>query len=156
MNTEQISWSFPDYQKPARSRQWYIWTSILFFAMLAYAIFTANFLFGLIIIMAAVILFINNNKKPAEIKLTLSIDGVDIQSHHYDFKEIEKFWLLYEPPEVKNLYLSFKSSLRPTLSIPLLNQNPLIVRNFLKNHLTEDLAKENESTSEALARVLKL
>ncbi|HPI66992.1 MAG TPA: hypothetical protein PKZ16_00355 [bacterium] len=156
MDTQKISWSFPDYQKPNRGRQWYIWTAIFFFGMLAYAILTANFLFGLIIIMVAVIIFINNNKKTEKIFFTISPDGLEIQGRHYAFKEIKNFWLLYEPPEVKNLYFSFKSSLKPTLSVPLINQNPLLIRNFLKKYLAEDLEKENESTSEALARVLKI
>jgi len=156
MDTQKISWTFPDYQKPDRSRNWYIWTGIFFFGMLAYAIFTANFLFGLIIIMVAIIIFINNNKKTEKVNFTISPDGIEIQGRHYSFKEIKKFWLLYEPPEVKNLYFSFKSSIRPTLSVPLLDQNPLIIRNLLKTYLPEDLEKENESTSEALARVLKL
>ena len=153
---EIISWSFPEYAVPQRKKTWYIWAVIAFIALLLYAILTANFLFGLIIIMVTIILFIYHHKEPLEIQFIINRDGIEVGNKTYNFKELKKFWLIYEPPEVKNLYIDFKSTIKPTLVIPLLGQNPLQVRKILKEHLDEDLEKESESTSEALARVLKI
>ena len=72
-----------------------------------------------------------------------------------DSNEIKKFWIIYEPPAIKNLHLEVKSVFKPNLIIPLQNQNPVEVRKFLKEHLEEDLEQESESTIEALKRVLK-
>ncbi|PIT89596.1 hypothetical protein COU23_03025 [Candidatus Kuenenbacteria bacterium CG10_big_fil_rev_8_21_14_0_10_36_11] len=151
-----LSWRFPEYSAYSRKKSWYVWAGIFFLGLLCYAIFTANFLFGLIIIMAAIILFVNQNQKPQNLNFSLSEKGLIIEDKIYPYAEIKKFWLLYEPPEVKNIYFEFKSSFKPILMIPLENQNPLKVREVLKKYLAEDLEKENESTSEALARVLKL
>ena len=155
-NQKIISWKFPEYTSPERSRSWYFWAILFFLGLLLYSVLTANFLFGLIIIIFTIILFMHHHKEPQEIKAEISDDGVKIGERLYDFKEIKKFWLIYEPPEVKNLYLDFDSFFRPTLVIPLLNENPLAVRDFLKEYVTEDLEKESESTSAALARVLKI
>lgn len=151
-----LSWNFLEYPNHERQKSWYVYTVLVFLAFLVYAVLTANFLFGLIIIMVTIILFINHNKEPRELAFTIMGTGIMIEDKFYYFKDIKKFWLLYEPPEVKNIYFEFKSSLTPTLMIPLNNQNPLTVRQILKEHLLEDLAKENESTAETLARYFKI
>jgi len=151
-----LSWQFPEYNIYERKKSWYIWAGIFFLGLLSYAVFTANFLFGLIMIMAAIILFVSHNKEPENLNFSLSEKGIIVEDKIYPYKDIKKFWLLYEPPEVKNIYFEFKSSFKPILIIPLQNQNPLKVREILKKYLTEDLEKENESTSDALARVLKI
>ena len=58
--------------------------------------------------------------------------------------------------DFKNLYLEFKNSLRPRLTIPLEDINPVNARKILKNYLDEDLEKDTEPTSEALGRKLRL
>jgi len=73
----------------------------------------------------------------------------------YVWPEIDNFWFVYEPP-IKNLYLTFKSRLKPNLTIPLNQENPLQIRKFLSQYLKEDLDKEGEPTADALGRLLKL
>ncbi|HPA25197.1 MAG TPA: hypothetical protein PLK76_00275 [bacterium] len=151
-----LSWNFLEYPNHQRQKSWYIFATLIFLAFLAYAILTANFLFGLIIIMVAIIIFINHNKEPRELTFSIVRNGILIENNLYRFKEIKKFWLLYEPPQIKNIYFELQSGLMPILTIPLAEQNPLTVRKILKDHLQEDLTKENESTADALARYLKL
>lgn len=158
MHSEQnnLSWNFLEYTPHQRQKSWYVIASFIFLAFLAYAILTANFLFGLIIIMVAILIFVNHNKEPEELTFSIVQNGIMVDDRLYRFKEIKKFWLLYEPPEVKNIYFEFKSGLTPVLMIPLNDQNPLVIRKILKENLVEDLEKENESTADALARYFKL
>ncbi len=151
-----ISWKFPEHTTPNRSKKWYIWTTLFFLAMLLYAVLTANFLFGLIIIMLVIIMFILHNKEPLEIEFKITQNGIEINNEKYSFKDLENFWIVYEPPHVKNLYFKFKASFKPTLIIPLLDKNPIKVREILKEYLLEDLDKESESNVESLARVFKI
>ena len=151
-----ISWKFPEHTTPNRSKKWYIWTTLFFLAMLLYAVLTANFLFGLIIIMLVIIMFILHNKEPLEIEYKITQNGIEINNEKYSFKDLENFWVVYEPPHVKNLYFKFKASFKPTLIIPLLDKNPIKVREILKEYLLEDLDKESESNVESLARVFKI
>jgi len=151
-----ISWKFPEHTTPNRSKKWYIWTTLFFLAMLLYAVLTANFLFGLIIIMLVIIMFILHNKEPLEIEFKITQNGIEINNEKYSFKDLENFWVVYEPPHVKNLYFKFKASFKPTLIIPLLDKNPIKVREILKEYLLEDLDKESESNVESLARVFKI
>ena len=101
-------------------------------------------------------MFILHNKEPLEIEFKITQNGIEINNEKYSFKDLENFWVVYEPPHVKNLYFKFKASFKPTLIIPLLDKNPIKVREILKEYLLEDLDKESESNVESLARVFKI
>ena len=150
------NWVFPEYATPERKRGWYVWAIIIFVFLLAYSILTANFLFGLIVIIVAIILIVHQQKQTLDIKFFISPRGISINDRFYEFKDLKNFWLVYEPPAIKNLYFKPKSNMRPTLIIPLQNENPVKIRKILKEYLDEDLDKENEGLTEALERVLKI
>ena len=153
--TNAISWNFPEYNLPQRKKGWYVWAVLIFMILLVYTVITANFLFGLIIIISAIIMLIKHNREIRMVKIEITKKGIQIDDTNYSFKELKKFWLVYEPPEIKNLYIDFKRPFKPTLIIPLTDQNPLHIRKFMKEYLEEDLEKEGESTTEALTRILK-
>jgi hypothetical protein len=155
-NTTLVSWTFPEYTQHQRKKGWYVWATLIFLALLAYAIFSANFLFGLILILVVIILFTYHHREPLEINFEISGDGILIGERQFDYKDFKKFWLVYEPPAIKNLYLEQTSPFKPVIVIPLQNENPVKVRKFLKEVLTEDLEKESESTTEALGRIFKI
>jgi len=105
--------------------------------------------------MFTLIIFLHSTKKPDKVSLAITEDGLEVGNNFYLYKEIKKFWIIYEPPDVKNLYFDFKG-LRPTLIIPLENKNPVQIRKILLDYLDEDLEKEDESLSEYLGRKLKI
>jgi len=156
MQNQLHSWTFPEYTNPDRNKKWYIWASIIFFFLLIYSILTANFLFGLIIIMVTILMFAYHHKKEETIEFSILNSGVQINNQVINFNEIKKFWIVYEPPAVKNLYFTTKSLVKPNIVIPLQNENPLKIRETLKKYLEEDLEQEGESTAEALERILKI
>jgi hypothetical protein len=131
-------------------------TIIIGVFLLLFAIFTANFLFAMIIIIAAVILFLRHNEPAKNIIFTIYEDGIRVGNKFYEFKEIKDFYVIYEPPEVKSLYFEFKSVLQPRLQISLEDMNPIKVREILLDYLEEDLDQENEPLSDGLGRMLKL
>ena len=153
---EPISWPFKEYEKYDRSRNWYLATIIICAAILIYAIWNRNYLFAFIIIMFGIIMAIKHRFEPADILFEINHKGIQLGQKHYPYSELSNFWIIYEPPTVKNLYFSLKSGLNPELSIPLADQNPLKVKSFLRQYLEEDLDQENEPASEAISRLLKL
>ncbi|MBI4414887.1 MAG: hypothetical protein HY566_01455, partial [Candidatus Kerfeldbacteria bacterium] len=76
--------------------------------------------------------------------------------HFYSYKDLATFWVVYEPPEVKRLFFTFKSSIRPHLAVPIEDQNPVAIRKTLQRYITEDLEREGEPATDALGRALKL
>jgi len=150
------SWTFVTNTNPNRNKSWYIWAFIIAGLLILYSILTANFLFGLIIIIAAILMFIYHHKEEKEVEFQISPQGITLDNKNYDFSNIENFWIVYNPPSIKNLYFKLKSSLVDNLIIPLNNENPVEIRKTLKKYLEEDLEKDTESDMEALSRFLKL
>lgn len=149
-------WQFSEYEKHERGKEWFITAGIVGISLVVWAIVTTNFLFALIIIMIAVIILTHHYNEPTMVEFQITEDGLQLGEHFYDFDELDTFWIIYEPPEVKKLYFQFKSWLRPRLSVSLLDKNPLVIRNILLKYLEENLEEESEPATDILGRRWKL
>lgn len=151
-----LSWQFPSFQRHERGLTWYIIASIVAVALFIYAIVQKNFLFAIIIILIAIVVVAKDFISPHQVKFTVDEDGVTIGDRGYRFREFNTFWLAYEPPQVKMLYLTFKSGIRPSYPIPLGSENPLRIRAVLQKYIREDLEQESEDLTDRLGRMFKI
>jgi len=150
-----LSWKFFEFNQYQRNKGWYVGMTIVGGFLVIYALLTQNLLFALVIIMIVlVILMMQRNAR--ELTFTIYEDGILLSEQFFDYKEIEKFYIIYEPPEIKSLYFEFKSIFHPRAPINLMDQNPVKVRELLLQYLPEDLERENEPFSDQIARMLKL
>jgi hypothetical protein len=154
---EIISWLVPEYEKHERSKQWYIIAGSISFTLLILSFFTNNFLFAVIIIIAVFITILRDGQEPLKVLFSITDEGVEIGKKFYDYDEIKDFSIIYKPKmEVKNLYFEFKNPIKPRLSIPLYDVDPLQIRETLLKYLTEDLDRTDQPVSEAFGKLLKL
>ena len=152
-----VSWVVPEYEKHERTRAWYITASVVTTLILAYALWTANFLFVVIIVLAAVVVLIHDSGEPEKIIFAITDEGVVIGGKLIDFNELKNFSIIYKPRQgVKQIYFEFHNVLRPRLSVGLDNMNPLPIRDILLNYLQEDLERENQPLSEQLGKLFKI
>jgi hypothetical protein len=151
-----LAWESWEYPPIERSGKWYAVATSLGLFCLIYAMFTANYIFAVIVVMFAIIIMMRDIKKPARFQTYITTEGVVFGDRLYSFKEIRDFSITYDPPEVKNLYLTFNSSLQPMLSIPLEDANPNLVRAALLPFVYENLARDGETLTDTLRRVYKL
>jgi len=150
------SWEFPEYTKYKRSKVWFVVMAIISAAVLIWTILSGNFLFAIIIIMVILIYVFQERREPMTIKLNIREDGLEIGRNFYNYRDLRDFWIIYQPPEVKKIYVSFKSKIAAPLVISLENQNPLKIRKTLLEYLPEDLEKEEEPASDSLSRTFKI
>lgn len=155
-NEVLATWDFADYLQHQRGRRWYIVVGLVGGLSFLFAMLTFNFLFAIILIIIAVILVLQQRRPPQLVTITITPDGLQIGKDEYLYEQLKNFWIAYHPPEVKKLYVTFRTSLRPMLVIPLEDKNPIEVRRILLEYLEEDLEREDETTSETLSRLLKL
>ncbi|HBA36656.1 TPA: hypothetical protein DCZ15_02150 [Candidatus Falkowbacteria bacterium] len=168
-NTSYIRWSVPEYRTPKRGRNWYIFAGLFVFLCLFFSFFSlqawrltflgpnSNFLFALIIVIAAAIMIVNKNRPPLMVNVELGPEGVKVGRRFYDYDDFKSFAVLYKPKQsLKNLYFERKSSASQRLSLPLRHLDALNVRNFLIKYLDEDLERTNPPLSEQLTKLLKL
>ncbi|MFZ5391513.1 MAG: hypothetical protein ACOZAJ_04560 [Patescibacteria group bacterium] len=156
LGSVQMDWSFQEFEPRERSKRWWLVAGLIALVMLIYAVLSGNFLFALILLMGA-ILFVNENKRqPRQLDCRITNLGLLVGKKFWRWSELNEFWIAYHPPTIASLYVLPKSLFDPRLSIPLNKTNPLEVREQLKKFLKEDLTREDEPTSEALSKLLKL
>ena len=149
-------WTIFEYEKHERRAAWYVLMAVLGVGLVVYALWSGNFLFALIIVLFAIILFLQSHQTPQEIVFQITDFGIVVGSRFYAYAELKDFYIVYNPPQVKTLFLTSKNLLQPLLRIPLLDANPIEVKHSLREFLTEDLEKEDEPLSEKIGRNLQI
>lgn len=145
------------HERPRRSRSitWYIVAIAALGGLAIYGIIAQNFLLAILSILVAAIYIIQQQRGELQLEFKITERGIWRGPYLYPYREFKQFWLYYDPP-IKTLYLDFRNALKPRLSIPLADQNPVKVRDTLALYLPEDVQREEEAISDKLERGLKL
>ncbi|MFW5888605.1 MAG: hypothetical protein ACOCVY_02720 [Patescibacteria group bacterium] len=152
-----VSWEVPEHNVYERGRSWYIIFSLIVGALLLYGFLTANFLLAVIAIIASLVILLHDSQEVPQIKFSITDEGIYLGKKFHDFDEFEQFAIIYKPnQDIKNLYLDFKNKLKPMLSIPLENKNPVYIRNILSEYLEEDTERTDPPFSEEFSKLFKI
>ena len=150
-------WFFPSFDQHDRSRAWYIMAIFLAIAFLVYSYFDKNYLFPIIIVIIAAILFQRERRQAEIIGFGIYNDGIELSGEGFHpYSQIKNFWIAYQPPAVRFLYFRVSAGIHGILRIPLEDENPVEIREILAQFLPEDLERETEPALDALGRRLKL
>ena len=149
-------WEIPEFTKPSRKKQWYLYFSIIMAALLIYAYFERNLFFAVIIVLFLIIYIVLERRQPEQVTFAITEDGIVIGRKFIEYQMFDSFHIIYYPPEVKNLYLVQKNMLKPLINVPFLDENPAEVRKILLEYLPEDLEKEEKPPSESVGDLFKL
>lgn len=150
------SWTFKEYEKHERSARWYWVMSVLGLALVVYAVLTQDFLFAIIVVLFAIVIFLQDKNEPLEIPFAIVQTGIILGNKYYRFSELKDFWVIYNPPEVKVLYFGLKNVIKHRLSIPLGDMDPRPIHEYISRFVTENLEEEDEAFSDKMGRLLKL
>jgi len=154
--TEAVTWVVDESKRYEKGFGWYLGALTIGGGLLIYAVISANFLFALIILMVALVVYMTSMRGPAQVRVIVSEDGVEIAGTLYRYRDMNRFWFIYNPPAVKSLYLDFKNALKPRIAVPLEDQNPNEVRAIMSKYLHEDITEDEEPIADYIGRVLKL
>jgi hypothetical protein len=151
-----VAWEADEYPRQQRSARWYAIMGAIALACIIYAVLTANFLFAVIILMIGIITLLTSFQEPERIQIIITTTGIVIGDNYFEYRSVKDFSIVYQPPEVKTLYMTFKSVLQPLLVVPLEDADPNVVRDSLLPYCIEDLARTQERLTDTLRRVYKL
>jgi hypothetical protein len=151
-----LEWEIDEYPKYARGTAWFVLATVIGFGLLIYAVVSANFLFALIILMLSLVIYMSQLREPGRIKFFMTPHGIQVGRSYYPYKEMSRFWFIYEPPEVKTLHVDFKNPLRPRVAIDLEDQNPNRVREIIGQFVHEDITEDEEPFSDYIGRIFKI
>ncbi len=149
-------WEAPEFDRHDRGKWWYIVMSAAAVLLVAYAVWTANFLFAFIILLMAIILVIAGNEKPKRVLAQIGHNGIVWRGDFIPFDDIHEFAIIYEPPHIRILYVEPKSILQPRFRIYLGDQDPVAIRNHLRRYVREDLELRDEHLSDLVSKILKI
>ena len=124
--------------------------------LVAYAVWTSNFLFAFFILLTAILIILVGQSDPRNVLIQIGDNGVVWDGRLFLFQDIDNFGIVYQPPMSKVLYIEPRNPLVPRLRLPLEDQDPLAIREHLKQYLREDLELQAEHLSDTVARLLKI
>lgn len=148
-------WEFPELPEYQRGKLWYAIAAVFFILFIVYSFAADNLLFALVLVLFIFVVLLANRRRH-NVKFTITPDGIIIGNKSYLYRDIEKFWIIYQPPDVKKLFFSLKGALRLNLVVQLEKQNPVEIRKILLKYLLEDLSQEDEPLSDKISRAIKL
>jgi len=153
---EFLSWETYDRPKYERGPRWYATMVVVGLGLLIYAVASANFLFALIVLMCAIIVYLSTLVEPRRIRVAVTETGVAVGTAFYPFRDIGRFWFVYEPPVVRSLYLEVRQGAGTRLAVDVGDMNPNELRRVLGDFLHEDLVDTDEPLADILSRLFRI
>lgn len=149
-----MKWEAPEFLQFDRPKSWYIILLVVAILLIIYSLISRNFLLAIIVVMLAIVINTLTRKKPDMLDVAITQKGVLVNNNLYTFEEdLETFWVLYSPPDLKTLNFTRQQRFMPQITIQLDNANPLKVREILLEFLEEDVERE-EHVADKISRRL--
>jgi hypothetical protein len=118
MASFETSWQAPEFEYRPKSVSWYWISIIISAAIIAFAIWQRNFLFGIFIVIAEILLIAWGNEIPATINFTLTENDLSIgEAKRYQVKLFENFSVNELDDDWTELHFTFKAKLRTPLKV---------------------------------------
>jgi hypothetical protein len=146
-------WNVKEYEQYERPKQWYIILGCIACALILIGIFTNNFLFTLIILLAAIIVYLQSEQTPILVPVAVAERGIIIGRRFYPYDEFTEFYIIFIPDQVKTLYLETKSLLHPRIILDIDDIDAVALRNTLLRYIPENILKEEEPVSEQIRKM---
>ncbi len=151
-----LGWSFEEYETPERSTKWYFIATLAAGLLLLYSLWTANYIFGVVIILIALVYFLMEVNDAPDVSCEITTAGIKIGRKFLKYREIDDFWIVYKPGNVHRVYFQPGVFTIGEFSAPLGNLDPLQIRELLLQYLPESEDKDDEPLTSQLGRMLKL
>lgn len=138
-----IKWEEYEYEHRPKSGDWFWYIASGALILIIVSILMKNFLLGIIAIAGALSVAVLGVQKPRKLGYAIESGGIRIGSQFHPFKEIDSFWISYEPPHKKELLLKSKKKVLKHMIVPLGNNNPKSIRDILKKVIKEEEQEES-------------
>jgi len=152
--TKIIAWKAPDYYTFEKSPYWSLGIGALAIVLCAILIFTQNYFPIIIIVLAVIVTFQIAHERPPTQEFALDEGGILSRNSYLPYLEIKSFWVAKHGNK-SVLYLEPVNRAKSAITIPLGNQNPNEVKDFLLRFVPEKF-EYGELLSEKLIRIFRL
>jgi len=149
----QIVWDAPEFEYRPKSVSWY-WVSIIIAAgIVAFAVWTQNFLLGFFIVVAEILMIVWGNREPRIIEFAIDEHGLIIDGRKFHaFKEFDTWSAEAATEHLTEIFFYFRSKVRPPLKVLVPTDRLDAVRTNLKAMLKE--VEHEPSVLDAIEKIL--
>lgn len=131
-------WRAQEHAHRPKSARWFIVLAVVVTALVAWFLFSFNFIGALTVALVGGLLYYIAQREPAIVRYRILVDGVAIGTMLYHFRDLASFNIVYEPDETRTVILRSKLRLTPLLHMELGETDPVGVRDILIEFLPED------------------
>src|SRR4051812_12663400 len=126
--TSLLRWSAYEHEHIERGQDWYWALATAAVAIALTSLIFHDILFGLLILMAAVVIALLSRKPPDIVDFELSHRGIRVGDTMHKFEEIISFWVEDHDVPRPLLLVDTTKFLAPNLIIPIEHVDPQVVR----------------------------
>ncbi len=117
----ELHWTAPEFEHHEKTVSWYWLTIIAAVLAIGFAVWQKNFLFGIFVVLAEMLILIWANKQPRIIRFSITERGFVVDDDRtYHFQEIKNFSIDQAHPddaEHTELTLHLKNHIRPAMHV---------------------------------------
>ena len=152
----KISWVAPEYMRYERGIVWKVGAVLSLIVAVGLGIFLDAWTFSVAITAFAVAYYvIHLTEEPKDQEVVLSKIGVKVGNRKYPFSQIKAFWIIYEPPFTKMLFIRLNEGLLRDIEIQMSGIEPSEIREFLIEKIPE-LEGQKEPLGDILLKIFKI
>lgn len=149
------SWVAPEFIRHERGMVWKITMPLLVFLAAFLGIYFGAWSFSIAIVAFAIVYWLIHRNPPKDVEVVISDVGLKVGNRRYPFSRIKAFWIIYEPPVFKTLYIRVSGDIAVNIPIQLEDEHPAIIREIMIEKIPE-LEGQKISLTETISRLLKL
>jgi hypothetical protein len=118
MASFETRWEAPEFEYHPKGVSWYWLSIIIAAAVTAFAIWDRNFLFGVFVVIAEILLIAWGNETPTTVNFTLTENDLSIgNAKNYQLNLFENFSANERGSDWTEIFFTFKTKLRTPLKI---------------------------------------
>jgi hypothetical protein len=148
------SWEAPEFESYEKSLKWYIFALIFICTMAGWGIVINSPIMSITFILIGIVGYIQTHRKPRILTFSITTEGVLAGREFYPYENMHSFWIFYDPPHIKAISLHTAANLLPYVHIPLEDEDPVNIREFLLENLAE--VEQDHNIIDTIERVFNL
>lgn len=156
MAEKEIIWEAPEFEYREKGAAWYWLSMVVAIVILVLAVWQKNFLFGVFVIIAEILLIVWGNQQPRMISFKLGETGLTINNTKtYAYKDIENYAFDEEGEEWVSAIFKLRRQFRPKLKAILPKEMVGEVKALLKTRAADLMEVEwEQSLIDSLERLI--
>lgn len=140
--TRSVYWEAPEHRHVEKTMDWYWVVGIIAISASIASIIFENILFGIVILLGAVVVTLYNHREPRIISFEISSRGVRIDRDLYYYSSLESFYIDDTNPYGPQLLIKSRGLLTQLLIMQLPEEHLDSIEDILESKLPEEHLEE--------------